>query len=314
MVFVIVGFFCVQCFSSTVAIIDTGADIQHPLLQKNLWTNPKEIPGNGIDEDQNGYIDDIHGWNFIENSANIQDHHGHGTHIAGIIAKNSPNVKLMILKYFDPKASPAKNLQSTIEAIQYATKMKAQIINYSAGGPGYNSIEEAAIRKAQEANILMVAAAGNDATNTDIVKYYPANYKLSNILSVLALSSKNKLASFSNFGPESIDIATLGEDILSSSPHQQFVKMSGTSQATAFITSAAANLRDQYPDWQVEELSSALKQSGDALQSLVGKSKYEKAFDPSLLASIRSSRESAFGEVWTNMDNIPLEQILLPEP
>lgn len=314
MVFVIVGFFCVQCFSSTVAIIDTGADLKHPLLQKNLWTNSKEIPGNGIDDDQNGYIDDIHGWNFVQNTPNVQDLHGHGTHIAGIIAKNSPSAKLMILKYFDPQASAQKNLKATIEAIQYATRMKAQIINYSAGGPGYNSTEEQAIKEALAADILMVTAAGNDSANTDIIKYYPANYNLSNILSVLALNSKKQLASFSNFGPQSIDIATLGEDIVSSAPGQQFAKMSGTSQATAFITAAAANLRNEHRDWQVEEITSALKQSGDILESLHGKSKYEKFFDPSLLTSIRSSRESAFGETWTNMANIPLEQIMTPEP
>lgn len=312
--FLFVSLFCVKCFSATVAIIDTGADISHPWLQKNLWTNLGEIPDNNIDDDGNGFIDDIHGWNFVNDSNKLDDLHGHGTHIAGIIAKNSSQAKLMILKYFDPTASAEKNLASTIAAIRYATLMGAQVVNYSAGGPGANAKEESAIRAAAQKNILFVAAAGNDSKNTDTFKYYPANYPLSNILSVLSLSPQKKLSQFSNFGSHSVDIATVGEDITSAAPGNQFVKMSGTSQATAMITAAAANLIDENKDAPVEEICSRMRQSGDLLLSLKSKSKYERLFDPDLLSSIKSSDESAFNERWVNMVDIQLQQVLVPNP
>ena len=284
------------------------------MLKNNLWTNPNEIPRNGIDDDKNDYIDDIHGWNFAHNKASVQDLHGHGTHIAGIVAQNSPTSKLMILKYFDPNSSAEKNLASTIAAIKYATQMGAQIINYSAGGPGFNAQEEQAIREAEEKNILLVAAAGNDSKNTDASKYYPANYPLTNIISVLSTDSKRQLSSFTNYGPASIDIATLGEDILSAAPNNQMTKMSGSSQATALITAAAANLLSVSNGAWIEEISSRIKQSGETLVSLKNKSKYEKYFDSKLLDSVKSSNESAFGERWANIVDIPLSEVLVPAP
>jgi subtilisin family serine protease len=310
----IVSFFCLKCFSATVAIIDTGADTNHPLLAENLWTNPGEIPDNGIDDDGNGYIDDVHGWNFAQDNNILKDLHGHGTHIAGLIAQNSSASRLMILKYFDPNASAQKNLASTIAAIRYATKMGAQVVNYSAGGPGFNAKEEEAIRQAEQKNILFVAAAGNDSKNTDSFKYYPANYPLENILSVLSMNRQKQISSFSNFGPHSIDIATIGEDLVSSVPGNQMAKMSGSSQATALITAAAANLIDESQNAWFDEIAGRLRQSGDRLLSLHDKSKYEKYFDANLLKSVKSSAESAYGERWANMVDIRLEEVLVPAP
>lgn len=310
----IIAFFSIRCLCATIAVIDTGADINHPMLQEHLWTNSKEIPDNGIDDDNNGYIDDVHGWNFVDNNNQISDLHGHGTHIAGIIAQNSAESKLMVLKYFDPRLSAQKNLNNTIAAIEYATKMGAQIINYSAGGPGENLREESAIKAAQEQNILLIAASGNDSKNTDINKYYPASYSLSNIMSVMSLNKHKGISQFSNYGPHSVDIAILGEDIVSAAPKNQFAKMSGTSQATAFITAFAGNTIDADKNILAEELKTLLSYSGNPASSLKDKSISERIFDPSLLASMKSSRESAFGQQWTNMIDIPPEQVLVPEP
>ena len=160
-----------------VAVIDTGIHTKHPCLKDSLWTNPKEIPNNKIDDDNNGFIDDIHGWNFVENNNDVQDYHGHGTHISGIIAAQgksarspncrligvAPNARIMTLKYFSEKAVN-NNIENTVKSINYAIANGANIINYSGGGPGENNEEKAAVAKAADKNIIFVAALGNDGT------------------------------------------------------------------------------------------------------------------------------------------------------
>lgn len=226
-----------------IAIIDTGIDMNHPMFRDHLWTNPQEI-NNGKDNDGNGFAGDFHGWNFSSQTGDINDEHGHGTHIAGIILRkaDSPRIKFMILKYYDPNKSGEANLQSSIEAIRYATKMKADIINYSGGGDVRSPLEEAAIRDAQKQGIVFVAAAGNEGRNTDRDGYFPAGYRLSNIISVAAVDADQKLLESSNFGSESVDIAAPGKNILSALPGGRFGFMSGTSQATAWVTGLVASL------------------------------------------------------------------------
>lgn len=126
-----------------VAIIDTGADVTHPLIQNNIWTNTKEVL-NGIDDDGNGLIDDIHGWNFVNNNNDLKDNNGHGTHIAGIIQlrSDSSRVKYMILKYFNTGAADEDTVSATAKAIRYATEMNVDIINYSGGGYSSNDEEK----------------------------------------------------------------------------------------------------------------------------------------------------------------------------
>ncbi|MGE3388068.1 MAG: S8 family serine peptidase, partial [Bdellovibrionales bacterium] len=178
-----------------VAIIDTGIDVRHPDLADNIWTNKGEtgvdVKGrnkatNGVDDDGNGYVDDVHGWNFVSNSNDLTDNHGHGTHIAGIIGAVggngigisgiSPKVSLMALKYYDPKAPGVNNLLNTVKAMQYAVKMRASIINYSGGGLDPSPEERRAVELAQKQGILFVAAAGNERSNSDVKAYYPADY------------------------------------------------------------------------------------------------------------------------------------------
>jgi subtilisin family serine protease len=243
-----------------VAVIDTGIDVHHPALRDSLWVNTGETgrdaqgrnrEQNQIDDDGNGFIDDVHGWNFVANNNDLTDHHGHGTHIAGIIAARrqspfnfegiAPEVKLMILKYYDPKSLRQNNVENSTAALQYALKMKARIINFSSGGDKPNAAEEMTLRQAISQNVLVVAAAGNNGLNNDSHGFYPASYGLENTISVASLKeNEDRLLTSSNFGLASVDVAAPGENIFSTMPNGQYGRMSGTSQATAFVTGVAA--------------------------------------------------------------------------
>lgn len=266
-----------------VAIIDTGIDASHPSLKDNLWVNPKEIPNNGIDDDLNGYIDDVNGWNFVENNSNLSDHHGHGTHIAGIVGAAggkgpgvvgvSPKVSLMVLKYLDPKNPKADVLKSTVAAIKYAVANGADIINYSAGGTDFSGEERAAIEEARRKGVLFVAAAGNERSNSDQHKYYPADYGLENIISVTAIDQSVAVLPSSNYGVQTVDIAAPGLNILSTIPGQGFGVMTGTSQATAFVSGAAALLKSVHPDYKYNELKKNILATGDMDLGLLAKTR-----------------------------------------
>lgn len=244
-----------------VAIIDTGVDINHPLIRNHLWVNPQEQK-NAFDDDGNGYADDLHGWNFASNNNDLSDNHGHGTHVAGIVLQKarSQRVKFMVLKYYDPLKSGDDNLLSTVKAIRYAIKMKADIINYSGGGDERSPLEEAAIRDAQKQGILFVAAAGNEGRNTDRVGFYPAGYRLSNIISVAAMDSRKRLLASSNYGSQSVDIVAPGKNVFSSLPGGKYGFMTGTSQATAWVSGLVASLLTQSDkSWTPERIKKFLE-------------------------------------------------------
>lgn len=276
-----------------VAVIDTGIDEKHRDLAGNLWMNPgetgKDSKGrdkatNGIDDDGNGLVDDVHGWNFVAANNNLTDNHGHGTHIAGIIGAKggngygisgvSPNVSLMVLKYFDPKSSGSNNLKNTVEAIRYAVKMKANIINYSGGGTDYSAEEYAAIKDAEKAGILFVAAAGNERSNSDETgkHYYPADYELTNIISVTAVNKEEtKVLASSNYGVRTVDIAAPGENIYSTLPNGAFGLMTGTSQATAFVTGVAALVMSHNRSFTSSDVRKYVLATGDEYPTLMSK-------------------------------------------
>lgn len=279
-----------------VCVIDTGADIQHPDLQANLWVNKGEVgkdskgrdkATNGIDDDGNGFIDDVHGWNFVNNNNNVKDDHGHGTHIAGIIGAEggngigisgvSPKVSLVILKYYDAKGNDTNNLINTVKAINYAVNMDCNIINYSGGGTAPSSEERAAIERANKKGILFVAAAGNERSNSDVRKYYPADYGLPNILSVTAIDRFRNVLPSSNFGEQTVDIAAPGNDIISTLPGGQYGYMTGTSQATAFASGVAALVMANNPQLhKAPEIRKYLTQTGDDEEKLIGKTRWRK--------------------------------------
>lgn len=294
-----------------VAVIDTGLDISHPALKNSLWKNPGETgldkngrdkSTNGIDDDGNGFIDDVHGWNFASNNSNIQDEHGHGTHIAGIIAAQgrdfhgiAPGTQLMILKYFDSKAPIGGNLMFSVRAIKYALSMGAHIINYSGGGLQPHTQERVALIEAEKKGVLVVAAAGNESTDADSLGFYPASYKLSNILSVMAEGPDQKRIPSSNWGPKSVQISAPGERILSTYLNGEMAYMSGTSQATAIATGIAILLREKRSDLQKpQELIHFLSQSGKFNGQLVGKiaNPQKVSLKRALLMQDRFSEES----------------------
>ncbi len=276
-----------------VAVIDTGIDVRHEDLKNNLWQNSGEIgfDGNGrdkatnnLDDDGNGFIDDVYGWNFVSNNNRLDDNHGHGTHIAGIIGAEagnkkgisgiSPDVSLMILKYYDPKVPNTDNLKNTIRSIEYAAKMGAHIINYSGGGTEFSEEEYKAVQLAEQKGILFVAAAGNERSNSDEHHYYPADYKLKNIISVTAIDPTTEVLSSSNYGIDTVDIAAPGQTILSCLPNNSYGLMTGTSQATAFVTGAAVLVmshKDLYN--QAEEVKKFILATGDSSPSLIAKTK-----------------------------------------
>lgn len=277
-----------------VAIVDTGMDINHRDLRNNLWVNPGESgldekgrdkATNGIDDDGNGFVDDVHGWNFVTNSNKVDDNHGHGTHIAGIVGAEGGNnygitgiaskVSMMVLKYYDPKY-PSSNLENTIKAFDYATKMKAHIINYSGGGVDYSQQEFEAIRRARAAGILFVAAAGNERSNSDKQKYYPANYDLDNIISVTAIDPQLQVLPSSNYGIQTVHVAAPGEEIYSTMPGGTFGTLTGTSQATAFATGLAVLIKANNPEFQYAAIKNYILKTGDEypwLRSKTGTSK-----------------------------------------
>lgn len=216
-----------------IAVIDTGVDYRHPDLQKNIWINPAEAGGKaGVDDDKNGYVDDIYGWDFAENNNQPLDMDGHGTHIAGTIGAVTDNstgisgvcskVKLMVLKVQGDEGYDMDTFD-IIEAVEYAKKQGAHIINCSFGGKVFQDSEVTAFEQFQNANNgLMICSAGNESTNIDITPLYPACYDLPGIICVAAStktsSNEYSLAGFSNFGAAGADVMAPGDDILSTTP------------------------------------------------------------------------------------------------
>jgi thermitase len=302
-----------------VAVIDTGADVRHEDLSHNFWKNPGETgkdqfgrdkATNGIDDDGNGFVDDVNGWNFVSKNADLTDNHGHGTHIAGIIGAEAgngkgiagiaPQVSLMVLKYYDPKVSGTDNLKNTVAAIRYAVKMHANIINYSGGGTEYSQEEHDAIEEARKQGILFVAAAGNERSNSDKHKYFPADYGLSNIISVTAIDPSTEVLSSSNYGTETVDIAAPGQNILSTLPNNSYGYMTGTSQATAFVTGAAVLVMAHKEQFQAEDVKKYVLATGDSENSLLAKCRTSKQLNLFKALTILDSGIGASGVIAAN--------------
>jgi len=211
-----------------VAVIDSGADYNHPDLSANIWTNPDEIAGNGIDDDGNGYIDDIRGWDFVDDDNDPVDSNNHGTHVAGTIAavgNNSTGVtgvcwtaKIMVLRFLN--AFGSGTTANSISAIEYANAKGAHVINNSWGGGGFSQALKDAI---DASSALVVCAAGNDGTDNAGTPHYPASYISTNIIAVAATDQNDNLASFSNYGATSVDVASPGTNIYSCEPDRQTV-------------------------------------------------------------------------------------------
>lgn len=251
-----------------VAVIDTGVDFTHPVFKNTIWTNTREIPNNGIDDDQNGYVDDVHGWNFAYNNNNPSDDEGHGTHVSGIVlgvgqnifANPVPlqNVLIMPLKFLDSTGSGSN--ADAIAAIYYAANMGAKVMNNSWGGGSYSQALVDSIAYSYSKDALFVAAAGNSSTNNDTTPNYPASYSATNEVVVAASDSTDVLASFSNFGTSTVPLTAPGVAILSSYPVGQYAQMSGTSMASPMVAGTAALMRYARPQmncYQIKQLVSS---------------------------------------------------------
>jgi subtilisin family serine protease len=295
-------------------------------LADNIWINPgesgKDDKGrdkatNGIDDDGNGYVDDVHGWNFVHGNNSLADNHGHGTHIAGIIGARggngfgisgvAPKVSIMMLKYYDPKASNSNNLKNTIQAIRYAIKMKANIINYSGGGTDYSAEEFAAVKDAEKAGILFVAAAGNERSNSDETgkHYYPADYELSNIISVTAVNrEEKKVLPSSNYGVRTVDLAAPGENIYSTLPGNSFGVMTGTSQATAFVTGVAALVMAHNREFAAPDIKKYILRTGDEYATLMSKTGTAKLLNSYKALTSLDKGVAASGVIASNTANV----------
>jgi len=259
-----------------VAVVDTGVYYTHEDLADNIWTNSGEIAGNGIDDDGNGYIDDVRGWNFYSDTNNPIDDNGHGTHCAGIIAAVGYNgvgvtgvnwnAKIMPLKFLDSSGSGYTS--DAISAILYANAMGAKVISNSWGGSGVSRALKDAI---DASSAVVVCAAGNDAENIDTTPLYPASYNSSNIIAVAATDYNDKLASFSNYGPKSVDIAAPGVTIRSTYKNNQYAYLSGTSMATPFVSGVAALVSATNSSLSNAEIKEKILNSVDAISSLNGK-------------------------------------------
>lgn len=231
-----------------VAVIDTGIDYEHEDLSANIWHNTDEIAGNGVDDDHNGLVDDVMGYDFVNRDTDPMDDNKHGTHCAGIIGARSdnltgitgisPNVSLMPLKVL--AANGSGSTLNIFYGFKYAVENGARIISMSLGGYGFNYLSYYGAYYAYKNNVLVVAAAGNEANNNDADPVYPAGFPFSNIIAVASTGTKDTLSGFSNYGARSVDIAAPGEGIYSTVPGDGYASLSGTSMATPFVSGTAA--------------------------------------------------------------------------
>jgi subtilisin family serine protease len=267
-----------------IAVVDTGIDYTHPDLIDNMWHNPNEIPGNGIDDDHNGYIDDVYGIDTYNQDSDPFDDNGHGTHCAGTIGAVGNNgigvtgvnwmTKIMALKFMGSGGYGFTD--DVIECMEYSIAMKergidVRVLSNSWGGNENSQALHDAISAAGSHGILFVAAAGNSAQNNDLSPSYPASYPNDNVISVAATNRKDDLASFSNWGGSTVDVGAPGESILSTTPGNTYTSYSGTSMATPHVSGLAALIMAMHPSYSYLQVKTSILSTVDKPSSLHGK-------------------------------------------
>jgi len=264
---------------TVVAVLDSGVDFEHPDLAGNIWRNHGESE-NGIDDDGNGLVDDIHGWNFEgNNNRPVDPKSNHGTHVAGTIgavahngrgiAGHAPRVKIMPLKFLGGDGSGRTS--DAIRGIDYAIRMKAYVINASWGSGARSAALSQALDRARAAGILFVAAAGNSGQNNDQAGFYPAGYPHDNIVRVAASDRYDRLASFSNYGVASVDLAAPGLNIFSTLNGSSYGTKSGTSMAAPLVAGVLASMMALRPDLKHQQVRGLLFDSVLVAKGLRGR-------------------------------------------
>jgi len=272
--------------SIVVGVIDTGIDYRHSDLRENMWVNPGEVKGNGMDDDGNGFVDDVYGYDFANNDSDPMDDQGHGSHVAGTIGATGDNgigisgvaqeVSLMALKVLD--ANGSGNWSNALRAINYTTMMKGRFgvnvraTNNSYGGTSMDTVTQKLFTEAINAggsqDILFVAAAGNDSSNNDRSPMYPASINSPYVLSVGATNQWDEAAYFSNYGAKTVDVFAPGMSILSTLPGENYKPMNGTSMAAPHVVGAAVLAWSMNPSLTALQVSEAIVASVDKLDSL----------------------------------------------
>jgi len=266
-----------------VGVLDTGAQTDHPDLVDNLYVNSADKPNNNKDDDKNGWVDDNIGIDLVAGKGDGEDDNGHGTHVSGIIAAKSNNDtgvsgtcwkgSIVPIKFMDSKGRGSTS--DAADGIEYAIKRGIKIINCSFGSTSKSSALQDAVDDAQDKGVLIVVAAGNDGDNIDTEPEYPASFTNSNILTVAASTSSDTLASFSNYGPDSVDVAAPGDNIRSTYLGSTYKNLDGTSMAAPYVSGAAALLKAANSDATYTDLRTALRKKVDKPSALDGTVVYD---------------------------------------
>ncbi len=264
-----------------VAIIDTGIDWSHPDLAENMWVNEAEQNGKaGVDDDNNGVVDDIYGYNAITGTGNAKDDQGHGSHCAGTIGARANNgigvagvnwnVRMMAVKFLD--AGGSGSLADAIKAIDYATKMGANVMSNSWGGGGFSQTLMDAIKRSNDAGAIFIAAAGNEYNNNDNSPTYPSTYQVENVMSVAAIDNRGAKADFSNYGKKTVHLGAPGVNVMSTTGGS-YKSFSGTSMATPHVAGVAALLWANEPNLTAAQVKERLIATVRPLASMKGKTR-----------------------------------------
>jgi|GEM_PF-1808488 len=258
-----------------VGVLDSGIDYNHPDLADNIWTNWDEIPNNGIDDDNNGYIDDIHGWDFYNNDNDPMDDYGHGTHVAGTIGAVSNNsigvtgvawdVRMIALKFLGSDGSGPTS--GAVSAVEYATVNGVKLTNNSWGGGEYLQTLYNAIAESDTSGVLFIASAGNDTRDNDNIPNYPANYDLPNIVSVASTDRNDSISTFSNWGLNTVDIAAPGTAIYSTLPNNTYGTLNGTSMAAPHVSGGVVFAWSQFPGFSSHQIKQQILGGSDYIQN-----------------------------------------------
>jgi hypothetical protein len=299
--------------SVVVFVVDTGVDYNHPDLNANLWRNPGEIPSNGIDDDGNGYVDDVYGIDTYYNDTDPFDGDGHGTHVSGTIGAIGNNnvgvvgvnwsVKIGHCKFLSDSGSGTT--AGAISCLQYILNLKQtgnpanDIIatNNSWGGGGFSQALHDAIKAHMNAGILFIAAAGNAGANNDTALFLPASYYLPNMIAVAASNHTDAKAGFSNYGRRTVHVGAPGQDILSTVPGNSYDTFSGTSMATPHVTGLAALIKAQFPSFTWYQIRNRILATGDVTTGMQN-------------VTISDRRINAYGALTCN--NVPFFGIWRP--